>query len=280
MLLFLSRVNRCVGLANHRSFFLVIFAMILAASIHAYFCFLYVFGYAPAMGWSAWQSKVTWFLLVHSLLIVLCCGALLVGQSYTVSMALTTNEAMNRWRYAYISNNHGQSPFDEGRLRNCLTFWGVKQGKSFVRTNGAAGARPGFTFINGGGGSGQANPSDVVLQMDGHGHSHGGQACHGHGGGGGQSDSEATGLASPPAPEGSLHFPSSLHPSHAQQQASFDLDPECAYFHGGDESQQQQLTSPASTTTYRAEGEHAHAHATGANETEATGLISGKDKHN
>jgi ankyrin repeat protein len=271
-------VNRCVGLGNHRSFLGVILVMILATAIHSYFAFSYVFEYASGQGWTMWESKVTIFFLLHSVLIVMCCTGLLIGQSYTISLALTTNEAMNRWRYAYLIANHGNSPFHEGRIHNCLTFWGLKTGKSFLRHSKAA-----FAFLGGGATGAKANPGDVVLQMEGrngiasggHGHSHGGQACHGHGGGASDSPTIASNLSSPPAPPGSLHFQSLLNPGHAQ--TSFELEPDC-YFHGVEESPTEGGAS--SVTNHRpvdgsSAGEHAHAAA----ESEATGLISGKDKH-
>ena len=286
-------MNRCVGVGNHRSFFGVIISMLIAAAIHANFAFIYVFGVAGGI----MVSKFEFFLMCHSIMIVLGCAGLLMGQSYTVALALTTNEAMNRWRYAYLSQNNGASPFDEGKVKNCLTFWGFKTGKSFVRQNRAqfAFGSKAINLSNSGDATrGLSAPSaddQVVIDMQtirdanggGHGHSHGGQACHGHGGASQHHDVPDL-LPSPPAPSGSLHLQSLLKSHQQSDAAMMDLDPECAYFHGSDESHSHHPVSHSHEQ--QASVDRDPEHRLEANETneETTGLISGmlnasKDKH-
>lgn len=279
-------VNRCVGLNNHRSFFAIIVSMIIAAGLHSYLCFFFAFTFAPSLPplvgsltpRSVWDEKLVLFLMIHSGMIVVSCVALLIGQSWTVATALTTNEAFNRMRYAYLQQNGGHSPFDEGRLNNCLTFWGFRPGKSFVRHPTTS-----FAF-----GTRSSNAHDIILEMESrptphsvahghshHGHSHGGQTCHGHGGPTTSTDANAANNNNANnAPTGNgANMQAVLHSHHHHQHASTDeshlpdQDPECAYFHGSDEP-------PIGHTSHHLDEEHAVDDGG-----ESAGLISGKDKH-
>ena len=177
-------VNGCVGVSNHRSFFVIIISMLIAAAIHAYLCFFYVFTYCLAMRDDETESnmdvflrnKLVIFLMMHSLLIVLGCAGLLFGQSYTVSKGMTTNEAFNRFRYKYLANNGGASPFSEGCFGNWMSFCGVRPGRSFVRPGQER------SVSRAGPPSSYGENQQVVLEMNqlrreqeanAHGHSHG-----------------------------------------------------------------------------------------------------------
>lgn len=230
-------VNRCVAVSNHRSFFVIIISMLIAAALHAYLLFFYIFTYCLTVGrpggmgvdgvgslggvenendpgnWSIFAAE-RWsiFLMLHSSLIVICCAGLLFGQSYTVSKGMTTNEAFNRFRLVYMANNDGASPFSQGCVGNWLAFCGLTKNISFIRKGQTKTkvimTRPAGITTKG------TNEEEVVLEMNAlqaashnsHRHSHGGQACHGHGHGGSAS--------------GDSHSHGHSHASHATTMAA------------------------------------------------------------
>ena len=254
-------VNSCVGMKNHRSFFFIILCMITAASCHAYFMFQFVIGSldtrSNSQDTSIFDEKLALFLMLHSGLIVVCCFALTIGQSYTICKGLTTNEAFNRFRYGYLKNNKGNSPFSEGGLKNCLAFIGVRNGKSFVRSTHVPAAPNTFLMdqqyaqeVS------MLEDESVALEMQSllgnqlnqhqhgshgsHGHSHGagGNCSHSHGNtnNGVHNHVNAAAIAASAAhshshshPMPSLHGSSILTPS-VESLIDLDQEAECAYF--------------------------------------------------
>jgi hypothetical protein len=258
-----SWLNSCVGVANHRLFMVLVVSMLVAAAVHAYLLFFYLFNFVLAnvpddrRQWTALGNCwVELLILLHTLLVLLGSIGLCIGQSYTLAQGITTNEAFNRWRYAYLANNKGNSPFSQGVVRNCLAFLGIMRGSAFVRDQASSGsfalgsklaptaaasevAERSVLASMGGSSGGEV----VVLNMDsdsslargghagtnGHGHSHGGgKQCHGHGHDDDHDNSSSVtmnGAAiassssfrnSPPAPNGSLNLQALLRPPHGQ----------------------------------------------------------------
>jgi hypothetical protein len=68
--------------------------------------------------------------------------ALLIQHLLQISWQLTTNEVLNRHKYAYLAHPDDQSkpayqrrrfnPFDFGPIENCLSFWGFKSKLSHI----------------------------------------------------------------------------------------------------------------------------------------------------
>lgn len=297
-------VNACISVGNHRSFILTVIAMLITAIIHVYVCLRFLFdpSLSSLLAESLAVGAVDWFavllLTLHSVLVVLGCAALLFGQSYTIILGMTTNEAFNRFRYVYLARNGGRSPFDEGVLGNCLSFWGVRPGRSFVRKSKVA-------VVTVASSKSRTDDKNVVIEMGrmhahgGHGHSHGGKACHGHGSAPpttvieAEHDKTTTTTASSGLDLDAIFSPHASQPvaSHSTGRIDDsdlrDVDPDCAYFDAHSGAQPiahagSSTTSSAATSTFA----HDVAHAaftpveTEPLVAEVTGLLSGKDKRN
>ena len=107
-------VYNAIGRRNYHYFFWYIHAHLVCTSLEAY------------LAYSAIQScegtYFRWFLLVDSIVFALFGLALVGTHIFLTATWLTTNEQVNRSRYAYLRDEQGRflNPFDKGVVSNCL----------------------------------------------------------------------------------------------------------------------------------------------------------------
>jgi hypothetical protein len=80
-------------------------------------------------------------LALHAAFMTLYAGVLLFSQGPMVFNNLTTNEQFNGWRYKYMTRDlrdtKGKAmltPFSEGRIKNCASFFRLRKGKHVAAT--------------------------------------------------------------------------------------------------------------------------------------------------
>jgi hypothetical protein len=155
-------VNACVGEGNHLYFVLYLILMMVVMSLHTWIAVKYLMVDTN----STWGNILgTSPLIFHSVLMVVYCLALLASQYGLVCTALTTNEQFNGWRYKYMiqpspeeirTQGHKarfKTPFDEGKINNCLNFFRLRTPKTVVPTAEMAGLGADAGPIHGSGGA-------------------------------------------------------------------------------------------------------------------------------
>eukprot|EP00042_Codosiga_hollandica_P037925 m.303798 g.303798 ORF g.303798 m.303798 type:complete len:625 (-) comp55256_c0_seq2:130-2004(-) len=121
-------VGNCVGVENIKPFFLFTFFLPFFAITFIWMAFYYMqytYGFDNGF-WSTtrhWILSDTWLCWVcfNGVLHLLWIGSLCFAQANQIfCSAMTTNEAINKNRYAYLRD---RNPFDLGFVANCKRFW-------------------------------------------------------------------------------------------------------------------------------------------------------------
>ncbi|VEN63380.1 unnamed protein product [Callosobruchus maculatus] len=127
-------VANCIGAKNHKHFIGFLAALILMCSEMLYGSYKYWQNesncHAPTD--DIWQKVVTigrcntWvaWVSINAFFHCIWVSMLLVCQLYQIScLGMTTNERMNKGRYAHFIMNGGKSPFTKGKFRNLTEFF-------------------------------------------------------------------------------------------------------------------------------------------------------------
>ncbi|XP_056630446.1 palmitoyltransferase Hip14 [Diorhabda sublineata] len=128
-------VANCIGAKNHKHFIGFLTSLVIMCMQLMYGSFKYWQNTTSckfASTDSFWKSIIligqcnTWvaWVAVNALFHSIWVFMLLVCQIYQIScLGMTTNERMNRGRYAHFISNGGQSPFSKGPLMNLIEFF-------------------------------------------------------------------------------------------------------------------------------------------------------------
>jgi len=131
-------VNTCIGEGNHIPFVMFLAHMLVAMSTHLYVLVQFLL---QTENRSLVNIVSALPFMVHSALMVVYAALLLFSQYGVIFQALTTNEQFNGWRYRYMSKDPRDqtgkkmlTPFDEGKIKNCLSFFRLRKGKRVAAT--------------------------------------------------------------------------------------------------------------------------------------------------
>ncbi|XP_020618623.1 probable protein S-acyltransferase 23 [Orbicella faveolata] len=110
-------INNCVGLRNRGPFSIFVSCVALCSFITVYFAItmLYLFGFS-------WLFLLG---LLQFIAVSILMGALFIFILNQISINLTTNERINKKRYAYLRGPSGifLNPFDRGCVKNWLEYF-------------------------------------------------------------------------------------------------------------------------------------------------------------